>query len=153
LQAHEIQELRQSYVLPTKKALCWWGPLEMLGSPPLYPGADPNVIAVTSVGMDDHLFPGANRGGYIAVAAPGVDTLVLAPNNTYQLTSGTSVPSAFVSGVAALLVSLNPSLTPNDIRRILIATAKRLGPSAQFGAGLVDPLTALRLVSSRSEMK
>ena len=123
------------------------------GSPPLYPGADPNVIAVTSVGMDDHLFPGANRGGYIAVAAPGVDTLVLAPNNTYQLTSGTSVPSAFVSGVAALLVSLNPSLTPNDIRRILIATAKHLGPSAQFGAGLVDPLTALRLVSSPSEMK
>ena len=42
-------------------------------SPPLYPAADPNVIAVTATNSDDGLFAGANRGNYIAVAAPGVD--------------------------------------------------------------------------------
>src|SRR5262249_48793153 len=42
-------------------------------SPPLYPGADPSVIAVTATDADDKLFSGANRGRYIAVAAPGVD--------------------------------------------------------------------------------
>src|SRR5262249_21856732 len=41
-------------------------------SPPLYPGADPNVIAVTATDADDKLFTGANRGKYISVAAPGV---------------------------------------------------------------------------------
>src|SRR5262249_36517800 len=39
-------------------------------SPPLYPAADPNVIAVTATDVDDALFPGANRGSHIAVAAP-----------------------------------------------------------------------------------
>ena len=45
-------------------------------SPPLYPGADPNVIAVTATDVDDKLFVGANRGKYVSVAAPGVDILV-----------------------------------------------------------------------------
>ena len=44
-------------------------------SPPLFPAADPNVIAVTATNSDDKLFTGANRGDYIAVAAPGVDIL------------------------------------------------------------------------------
>ena len=43
-------------------------------SPPLYPGADPNVIAVTATDSRDALFPGANRGNYIAVAAPDIKT-------------------------------------------------------------------------------
>jgi hypothetical protein len=117
-------------------------------SPPLYPGADPNVIAVTAVDMNDHLFSRANQGRYIAVAAPGVDILVAGPYNTWQLTTGTTVASAFVSGVAALIVALHPSITPDEIRRILMSTAKPLGSGAQFGAGLVDPLAALRLAIS-----
>ena len=48
-------------------------------SPPLFPGADPYVIAVTATDVDDKLFTGANRGKYISVAAPGVDILVPAP--------------------------------------------------------------------------
>ena len=45
-------------------------------SPPLYPAADPNVIAVTATDADDRLFPQSNRGHYIAVAAPGAQILV-----------------------------------------------------------------------------
>ena len=40
-------------------------------SPPLYPAADRNVIAVTATDMEDRLYTGANRGNHIAVAAPG----------------------------------------------------------------------------------
>ena len=97
-------------------------------SPPLYPGADPNVIAVTATDSRDALFPGANRGNYIAVAAPGVDVFAPAPDGTYQLTTGTSVAAAEVSGVAALLIERNPALTPADVRKILMDTAKRSGP-------------------------
>ena len=99
-------------------------------SPPLYPAADPNVIAVTATDIDDALFSGANRGSHIAVAAPGVDVLVPGPAATYQFTTGTSVASAEVSGVAALLIERNPKLTPADVRRILTRTAKASRPKA-----------------------
>jgi subtilisin family serine protease len=121
-------------------------------SPPLYPGADPNVIAVTATDDHDHLFKGANQGKYITVAAPGVDVLVPAPNEGIQLTTGTSVATAHVTGVAALLLAQKPSRTPEEIRAMLVQTAKHLGPKGsetQFGAGLVDPLKALRLVPPR----
>ena len=115
-------------------------------SEPLYPAADPNVIAVTATDSDEHLFAMANRGRYIAVAAPGVDILALAPGDTYQLTTGTSVAAAHVSGIAALLLERRPSLKPSDIRAVLITTAKHLGPAvpdSDFGAGLVNAYSAV----------
>ena len=120
-------------------------------SPPLYPGADPNVMAVTATDESDHLFSGANQGKYITVAAPGVDVLVPAPAGGVQLTTGTSVATANVSGVAALLIARKPSLKPEEIRAILFATAKHLGSQGinpQYGAGLVDPQKALEQVMS-----
>ncbi|MFL6822763.1 MAG: S8 family serine peptidase, partial [Xanthobacteraceae bacterium] len=122
-------------------------------SPPLYPGADPNVIAVTATDADDKLFTGANRGKYISVAAPGVDILVPAPEGDYQITTGTSVAAAEVSGIVALLLERNPKLTPAEIRRILTMSAKRLGPGERddnFGSGLIDPLQALQLADPRT---
>jgi filamentous hemagglutinin family protein len=116
-------------------------------SPPLFPGADPNVIAVTATDSNDKIFSGANRGRYIAVAAPGVDILVPAPDNTYQLTTGTSVSSAEVSGIVALLLERNPNLTPEDIRKILTTSAKHPGAKDRdddFGSGLVDPSKAIQ---------
>jgi subtilisin family serine protease len=117
-------------------------------SPPLFPGAIPFVIAVTATDVDNKLFTAANRGKYISVAAPGVDILVPAPEGEYQMTTGTSVAAAEVSGIVALLLERNPKLTPADIRRILTASAKRLAPGERdnnFGSGLIDPLKALQL--------
>jgi subtilisin family serine protease len=117
---------------------------------PLFPGADPNVIAVTATDVDDKLFTGANRGQYISVAAPGVDILVPAPDGEYQITTGTSVAAAEVSGIVALLLERNPKLTPADIRRILTTSAKRLAPGERDdSSGLIDPLQALQLADPR----
>ncbi len=115
-------------------------------SPPLYPAADPNVIAVTATDVDDSLFTGANRGKHVAVAAPGVDILAPAPDGAYQFTTGTSVAAAEVSGVAALLIERNPLLTPDEVKKILMGTARDLGPKGHdpgFGAGLVNALQAV----------
>jgi len=116
-------------------------------SPPLYPAADPNVIAVTATDADDKLFAEANQGNYIAVAAPGVDVLVPAPDQGYQMTSGTSVAAAQVSGVAALLIERDGRLDPDGVRKILLVTAHHLGPRPkddQFGAGLADAYAATK---------
>ena len=86
-------------------------------SPPQYPAADPNVIAVTATDAEDKLFARSNRGGHIAVAAPGVDILVPSPNANYDVTTGTSVAAAHVSGVIALILERKPNLDPDACAR------------------------------------
>src|SRR5450631_484123 len=95
-------------------------------SPPLYPAADPNVIAVTSTDANDQLPAFANRGRYVAVAAPGVDLMLLAPNGTLQFSSGTSFSAAYVTGTAALLLERRPDLAPDTLRQALAGTAHHL---------------------------
>jgi Subtilase family len=121
-------------------------------SPPLYPAADPNVIAVTAVDENDQLFTQAVRGPHVAVAAPGVDVMVPAPDETYQLTTGTSVAAAHVSGVAALLIERHPNVDATTILEVLTSTAQKLNPKGrddQFGWGLIDPASALAELESR----
>jgi subtilisin family serine protease len=118
-------------------------------SAPLYPAADKHVIAVAATDARDKLFDRSNRGRYITIAAPGVDILAPAPSGAYQITSGTSIAAAFVSGLAALLIERSPDLTPAQVRSILQATAHdlgRRGPDDEFGAGLADAYRALRAV-------
>lgn len=115
-------------------------------SAPLYPAADPTVIGVTAVDAEGGLFAYANRGKHVAIAAPGVDVIVPAPDGAYWLTSGTSVAAAEVSGVAALMLERAPSLSPDDIRNILMRTAKHVGTNErnpEYGAGIVDALRAV----------
>jgi hypothetical protein len=115
-------------------------------SPPLYPAADPNVIAVTATDANDKLFDAANRGMHVAVAAPGVELWLPGLEGTYQETSGTSFAAAEVSGTVALLLERKPELGHDEIRRILMSTARDLGPRGidpQFGAGLVDAYQAV----------
>ena len=72
---------------------------------------------------------------------------------SYDITTGTSVAAAHVSGVAALLLELKPSLKPKEIRAIITTTAKPLGPPSQhaeFGAGLVNAYRAAMLASGKS---
>lgn len=115
-------------------------------SPPLYPAADANVIAVTASDPDDRILPAAVRGAHVLVTAPGVDIVVAAPKGGYDVTSGTSVAAAEVSGVVALLLEKRGDLKPEEARRILAETAIDLGPKGRdpiFGAGLVDAEAAV----------
>ena len=102
-------------------------------SPPLYPAANPNVIAVSATDAEDKLFTASNRGSYIAVAAPGVDVFLPAPDEKYQITSG------------------NPALKPEELRGILMKTARDLGSPGRddlFGAGEADAFAAVSAVTA-----
>ncbi len=115
-------------------------------SPPLYPAANPNVIAVSGTDAQDRLFAASNRGNYIALSAPGTDVFLPAPDGKYQMTSGTSFSAAYVSGIAALVLERNPALKPNDVRAILTGTARDLGTPGRddlFGHGEADAFAAV----------
>lgn len=122
-------------------------------SPPLYPAANPNVIAVSATDQQDRLFTASNRGSYIALAAPGVDIFLPAPDGKYQMTSGTSFSAAYVAGVAALLLERNYALKPDALRITLAKTARDLGSPGRddlFGDGEADAFAAVMAVPAGS---
>jgi subtilisin family serine protease len=114
---------------------------------PLYPAAYPGVIAVTAIDKDDLVYAQANQGDYVALAAPGVDILVPVPDSGYQVSSGTSIAAAHVSGLAALVLSRQPDLTAAQVTDILLGSSADLGAPGRdvtFGAGLPDALAAIK---------
>ena len=118
-------------------------------SPPLYPAANPNVIAVSATDARDKLFAASNRGSYIAISAPGVEIFLPAPDEKYQMTSGTSFSAAYISGLVALMLERDAALRPEQVRAILMKTARDLGPPGpddQFGAGEADAFAAVSAV-------
>ncbi|MEX0343733.1 MAG: S8 family serine peptidase [Rhizobiaceae bacterium] len=113
---------------------------------PLYPAAYEEVIAVTAVDSKDGLFAGANTGDYVAISAPGVDILAPAPNGGYDISTGTSMAAAHVSGMIALLLSRKPDLTRANVLQVLGASATDLGApgvDSQFGLGIPKASSAL----------
>ncbi len=117
-------------------------------SAPLYPAADPNVIAVTATDPENRLYTQSNRGKYISVAAPGVDVLVAAPGGSYDFSTGTSVATAHVSGLVALLLQKKPELDTDGVRKALMSTAIPIQSSDKGGAGLVDALAAVKSIGA-----
>ena len=114
------------------------------GAPPAYPAAQAGVIAVTATDDGDRLYRHANRGSYVTLAAPGVDILVAQPKG-YGYLSGTSMATAYVSGLSALMISRVDDLTPVRLRKLLETSATDLGPpqrDPEYGAGRIDASVA-----------
>jgi subtilisin family serine protease len=77
--------------------------------------------------------------------------LAPAPGGTYQITTGTSIAAAQVSGIVALLLETKPGLTPQAVRKALLSTARDLGAKGrddQFGAGLADAYGAVQALTA-----
>ncbi|GDX33428.1 hypothetical protein LBMAG16_02590 [Actinomycetes bacterium] len=120
-----------------------------------YPAGDDLTLAVTAIDQLLNAPSFTQRGSYIDITAPGVsicstsrdDTVVdlsrrcAGASEPYITMSGTSMAAAFVSGVAALIISAQPALTAIQVREVILATATdigELGRDATFGAGLVN---------------
>lgn len=115
---------------------------------PLYPAAYVSTIAVTATDAEDAIYDKANGGDYVAVAAPGVDILALAPGGSFAFSSGTSLATAHASGLAALALSAAPNLKPGQVEGLIAESSRDLGAPGRdpvFGAGIPD---ARRLIES-----
>jgi subtilisin family serine protease len=116
-------------------------------SAPLYPAGYRSVIAVSATDVKDAIYENANRGKYVTLSAPGVQILTLAPKASYRISSGTSISTAYVSGLSALLLSANPKLGRDSIERILKKSSTDLGKPGRdevFGVGIPDAVKALK---------
>jgi len=97
-------------------------------SVPEYPArnADRWGIAVGATDILGRIDDASNRAGSTPldyVVAPGVDVYSTLPNNNFGSKSGTSMAAPHVAGVAALVLSANPSLTPEQVEYIITTTA------------------------------
>lgn len=115
------------------------------GASPAYPAAIPKVIAVTAVDQAENIFGQANRGSYIDLAAPGVDILTTSPRGSFNLASGTSLATAHVTGVIALLMSMNRRGFRSSVLDKTAVDLGRSGRDSDFGYGLVNVERALQL--------
>jgi type VII secretion-associated serine protease mycosin len=111
-----------------------------------FPAAYPGVTAVGAV--DRVLRPAgfSNRHGYVSVAAPGVDIISADAGRSYVEGTGTSPSAALVAGIAALVRSRCPSLTPDQARLALERGTTHRPPGGRdtkVGAGVADALRAM----------
>ena len=99
------------------------GNLETSGPEIHFPAAYDRVLSVAATGDGDQLAAFSNRGSWVKICAPGETILSLLPGNSFGAESGTSMATPMVAGAAALLKSLHPEWTPDQIRLQLTLTA------------------------------
>ncbi|MCO6451046.1 MAG: S8 family serine peptidase [Caldilineales bacterium] len=112
-----------------------------------WPAAHEAAIAVGATTAKDGYASFSNRGAFLDISAPGVSIWSLSPSGSYRPLSGTSMASPHVAGVAALILSINPTLSPAQVRQILESTAADLGAVGwdnAFGHGRVDAFAAVQ---------
>jgi serine protease AprX len=71
----------------------------------------------------------------------------------YTQISGTSMATPFVAGTVALMLSVDPTLSPDDVKQILVETATQMPGFAEFevGAGYINVYAAIDKVFHRAK--
>lgn len=88
-----------------------------------YPAAYPTVIGVGSVNKRGRISDFSQRNESVMLVAQGEKIWTASKEGKPLLTNGTSYAAAYVSGVAAALLSAHPELTAAEVRHILCGSA------------------------------
>jgi len=115
-----------------------------------YPAAYPSVIAVGSIDSALRRATFSNFGTGLDIMAPGVQIYSTQGGGGYQYLSGTSTAAPHVAGVVALMLSVNPALTPTEVGSVINATAtdiSRVGYDTATGWGIVDAFRAVEQIA------
>ena len=129
---------------------------------PHYPSNYNHVISVSSTDENDHKSDFSNYNTSVDVSAPGGIGLpgpggllsTFFANGTmgyYDYISGTSMACPIVSGLASLVLSINPALTPDNVELILETGCDNIdavNPDyiGMLGAGRINAFNSVRLV-------
>lgn len=128
------------------------------------PASSGAAITVAATDSTDARASFSNNGEKIDVAAPGVNILSVRSRSgwmcsssvtvgsDYCYVSGTSMATPHVAGLAALILSKNPALNPEEVRQILRVGANDLGTAGKdssFGYGRINAFNSLQLANSK----
>jgi subtilisin family serine protease len=112
-----------------------------------YPNST-NMLVVGATTASDTLASWSNYGTPIDVVAPGDSILTTSLTNGYATVSGTSFASPIAAGLAALIFSVNPKLTPAAVEGFITKTCKNLGNNSNLGYGLIQADAAVALAAA-----
>jgi len=115
------------------------------------PGAYPNVLCVANTTEDDKAAGSTTYGPWVDVSAPGSAILscVLGSPQSYQRFSGTSMASPLVAGLAGLVRSHRPDLSPEQVFEQIRVTSDPIDASqdpryqGKIGRGRINAYRAL----------
>lgn len=111
-----------------------------------YPAGYQSVIAVGATDAHDEIADFSTTGNHMSVCAPGVEIYSTMPGGGYDYAGGTSMACPFAAGAAALVLSVYPGMSPEDVKSQLEETAVDLGSSgfdSTFGYGRVNLAAAV----------
>lgn len=121
--------------------------------PVTFPGNyRPEILTVSSISSNGNISDFSSIGNEVDVCAPGDNIYSTIPYESAGYLRGTSMACPHVSGVAALILEINPRLTGNQVRDIIERNAKKVGNETyntnsnrpngtwnlKYGYGLVD---------------
>ena len=94
---------------------------------PVYPAAYDldNVLSVAASDNNGELAYFSNFGDEVDIAAPGLSIYSSLADNGYGRLSGTSIAAAYVSGMAANIISLENSDVPTEIKELLLNSVEQ----------------------------
>jgi type VII secretion-associated serine protease mycosin len=116
-------------------------------APVSFPAEYPGVIGVGAVTSDRQPTSFSSGNLSVQVAAPGKSVPAQGRNGQYYTVSGTSPACALVAGVAALIKSKYPGISPAEVIEALTTTARQPMPGGGYnvltGFGIVNADAAL----------
>lgn len=122
---------------------------------PCYPASYdlPNILAVAATNIQNNVLPISNYGATkVHVAAPGEHIFSTLPSGRYGYNTGTSQATAFVTGVAALMLAENPSLKPAELKKLIMNSVDKL-PQLKDKVASGGRVNAFKAVTLALEMK
>ena len=113
---------------------------------PRYPAAYAEVIGVGAVGETGALYARGNRSSAVEIVGPGVEIVSTVPDDGFAFSDGTSLATAHVTGVLALLVAAGGD--PVAAREALFQAGHADVDAATDRADLAPVCDALALVGA-----
>lgn len=127
-----------------------------------YPAAFPGVIGVGAVSKTDEWEPYSQYNVHVDISAPGccvgstnIDGSFIPTTTDYGTAMGTSFSAPLVSGILALGMAAEPSLSPAQYITALLSSARdagEIGWDPKFGYGIADAVAFLEKLSGVETM-
>jgi thermitase len=114
--------------------------------PAKYSNSYENLIAVSATNSLDSWADFSSYGPEVTVSAPGKNIYTTWPSNGYSYKGGTSYASPMVAGLAALMLSIDQTLSPSEVKNRIINSSHDFGSSGHdhyYGHGRINAFNTL----------